>query len=29
MARAFRPVQVAASGLLVFGMVWFVLRLRS
>jgi hypothetical protein len=29
MAKAFRPVQVAASGLLVFGMVWFLLRLRS
>ena len=29
MARAFRPVQVAASMLLVFGMVWFFLRLRS
>jgi hypothetical protein len=29
MARAFRPVQVAASALLVFGMVWFLLRLRS
>jgi hypothetical protein len=28
-ARAFRPVQVAASALLVFGMVWFLLRLRS
>ena len=29
MAKAFRPVQVAASALLIFGMVWFVLRLRS
>jgi len=29
LARAFRPVQVAASMLLVFGMVWFLLRLRS
>ena len=29
MAKAFRPVQVAASALLVFGMVWFLLRLRS
>jgi hypothetical protein len=29
MAQAFRPVQVAASALLVFGMVWFLLRLRS
>jgi hypothetical protein len=28
-AKAFRPVQVAASALLVFGMVWFLLRLRS
>jgi hypothetical protein len=28
-AHALRPVQVAASGLLVFGMVWFFLRLRS
>ena len=27
--KAFRPVQVAASALLVFGMVWFLLRLRS
>lgn len=26
-ARALRPVQVSASALLVFGMVWFVLRL--
>jgi hypothetical protein len=29
MAKAFRPVQVAASALLVFGMVWFLLRLKS
>jgi hypothetical protein len=29
MAQAYRPVQVAASVLLVFGMVWFFLRLRS
>jgi hypothetical protein len=29
MAKAFHPVQVAASALLVFGMVWFLLRLRS
>ena len=28
-ARAFRPVQVSASALLVFGMAWFLLRLRS
>jgi hypothetical protein len=28
-ARALRPVQVSAGGLLVFGMVWFVLRLRG
>jgi len=28
-AKAFRPLQVAASALLVFGMVWFFLRLRS
>ena len=29
LARALRPVQVSASALLVFGMVWFVLRLRG
>ncbi len=29
MAKAFRPVQVAASALLVFGVGWFLLRLRS
>ncbi len=29
MVKAFRPVQVAASALLAFGMVWFLLRLRS
>src|ERR1035441_3238421 len=29
LAKAFRPVQVAASVLLIFGMVWFLLRLRS
>jgi hypothetical protein len=29
MAQALRPVQVLASALLVFGMVWFFLRLRS
>ena len=29
LAKALRPVQVAASALLVFGMVWFLLRLRS
>ena len=28
-ARALRPVEVSASALLVFGMVWFVLRLRG
>ena len=28
-ARALRPVQVSASALLLFGMVWFVLRLRN
>jgi hypothetical protein len=28
-ARALRPVQVSASALLVFGMVWFFLRLRG
>ncbi|MBZ5622855.1 MAG: HupE/UreJ family protein [Acidobacteriia bacterium] len=28
-ARALRPVQVAASALLIFGMAWFFLRLRS
>jgi hypothetical protein len=28
-AQALRPVQVSASALLVFGMVWFFLRLRS
>jgi hypothetical protein len=27
--KALRPVQVSASALLVFGMVWFILRLRS
>jgi hypothetical protein len=27
--RALRPVQVSASALLVFGMVWFVMRLRG
>ena len=29
LAKAFRPVQVAASALFVFGMVWFLLRLRN
>jgi hypothetical protein len=29
MARAFRPVQVSASALLVFGLVWFAMRLRG
>jgi hypothetical protein len=29
MAKPFQPVRVAASALLLFGMVWFVLRLRS
>ena len=29
LAQAYRPVQVAASILMVFGMVWFFLRLRS
>jgi tryptophan-rich sensory protein len=29
LAKAFRPVQVAASALLVFGLVWFLVRLRS
>jgi hypothetical protein len=28
-ARALRPVQVSAAALLLFGMVWFVLRLRG
>jgi hypothetical protein len=28
-ARSLRPVQVSAAALLVFGMVWFVLRLRG
>jgi len=28
-AQALRPVQVSAAALLAFGMVWFVLRLRS
>jgi hypothetical protein len=28
-AKAMRPVQVAASGLLVFGLVWFAMRLRN
>ncbi|MBV9744122.1 MAG: HupE/UreJ family protein [Acidobacteriia bacterium] len=28
-ARALRPVQVSATALLAFGMIWFVLRLRS
>jgi hypothetical protein len=28
-AGALRPVQVSASALLVIGMVWFFLRLRS
>jgi hypothetical protein len=28
-AEALRPVQVSASALLVFGMVWFILRLRG
>ena len=28
-ARALRPVQVAASALLVFGMVWFAMRLKG
>ncbi len=28
-ARGLRPLQVSASALLVFGMVWFLLRLRS
>ncbi len=28
-ARGPRPVQVSAAALLVFGMTWFVLRLRS
>ncbi len=27
--QALRPVEVCASALLVFGMVWFVLRLRG
>lgn len=27
--KALRPVQVSASALLVFGMVWFILRLRG
>jgi hypothetical protein len=29
MAKALRPVQLAASALLVFGMAWFLIRLRS
>src|ERR1039457_566240 len=29
LAKAFPPVQVAASALLVFGLVWFLVRLRS
>jgi hypothetical protein len=28
-ARALRPLQVSASALLVFGMVWFIIRLRG
>jgi hypothetical protein len=28
-SQAMRAVQVSASALLVFGMVWFFLRLRS
>jgi hypothetical protein len=28
-ARALRPVQVSACGLFAFGMIWFILRLRS
>ena len=28
-ARALRPLQVSACGLLAFGMIWFFLRLRS
>jgi hypothetical protein len=28
-AKTLRPVQVAASGLLVFGLVWFAMRLRG
>ena len=28
-AWALRPVQVSACALLVFGMIWFVLRLRG
>jgi hypothetical protein len=28
-ARVLRPVQVAAAGLLVFGLVWFTMRLRG
>ncbi|MBZ5575296.1 MAG: HupE/UreJ family protein [Acidobacteriia bacterium] len=28
-ARALRPLQVSACGLLAFGMIWFLLRLRS
>jgi hypothetical protein len=28
-AKALRPVQVAAAGLLVFGLVWFAMRLRT
>jgi hypothetical protein len=28
-AKALRPVQVAASGLLVFGLIWFAMRLRG
>jgi hypothetical protein len=29
LAQALRPLQVSASALLVFGMVWFFMRLRS
>ena len=28
-ARVLRPLQVSACGLLAFGMIWFLLRLRS
>ena len=29
LAQAFRPIQVSASALFAFGMIWFLLRLRS
>jgi hypothetical protein len=29
LARALHPIEASASALLLFGMVWFVLRLRN